>query len=125
MEFDPVALGARVKARRVDLGISQTALSEKALLGGHKTSVYRIETGVQRPTEAQLSRIAEVLRTSVAYLTTGDPDPAAPAVIEEDEARPKLVIKSRPTERTNISVYTETAEDLRVLANGPDTRCPN
>lgn len=60
-------IGQRIKARREELGISAEELGQK--IGKAKTTIYRYELGlIEKMPTSVLESIAEVLRTSPAYL---------------------------------------------------------
>ncbi len=65
---DPIdiAVGARIRARRKLLGISQQALAER--IGLTFQQVQKYERGTNRVSASKLVRIAEVLQTSAADL---------------------------------------------------------
>jgi transcriptional regulator with XRE-family HTH domain len=64
-----VRLGARIKARREQLGLSQSHLGE--LSGTHRTYVNQVENGRKNVTVGTLARIATALRTTPSTLTQG------------------------------------------------------
>jgi transcriptional regulator with XRE-family HTH domain len=59
-------IGARLAARRKELGLTQAELAEK--LGIEKESVSRLETGVISPSLGRLSTLAEALDFSMDNL---------------------------------------------------------
>ncbi|GAB2976491.1 helix-turn-helix domain-containing protein [Nocardioides montaniterrae] len=67
---DPAELGARVRAARVQRGLTQTDLGGDGVSTGY---VSRIESGARRPTLAVLAHIAERLDTTPEQLLRGVP----------------------------------------------------
>jgi transcriptional regulator with XRE-family HTH domain len=66
-----VYLGKRIRARRLELGTSQTALGDK--IGVTFQQLQKYENGTNRVSAAALVEIANHLETSVAWLTEGAP----------------------------------------------------
>lgn len=62
-------LGAKIKARREKVGLSQNALAE--LSGIHRTYVNQVENGHKNVTVNLLARIATALGTTPSTLTQG------------------------------------------------------
>jgi len=63
-------IGARIKERRLALGLPVTSLAERTGIG--RVTLTRYEAGtVKNITEDRLARIAEVLQVSLDYLRTG------------------------------------------------------
>lgn len=58
-------IGRRLKIRRLDLGISQTAVADA--LGLTFQQVQKYEKGTNRISAARLKRLAEILDVSIAY----------------------------------------------------------
>ena len=60
-------LGLRIKARRIELGMTQAELAKKL---GYKTksSITKIEQGVSDITQTQVRQFADALDCSVSYL---------------------------------------------------------
>jgi transcriptional regulator with XRE-family HTH domain len=67
------AVGTRIRERRIELGLSQRALAEPGLSYAY---ISRIESGKRRPSVRALRKLAPKLKTTVAWLETGKPDPA-------------------------------------------------
>jgi len=61
--------GKRIRHRRVELGFSQEALAEKALL--HRTYVGTVERGERNPTLLTILVLAEALELDPSVLVTG------------------------------------------------------
>jgi transcriptional regulator with XRE-family HTH domain len=76
-------IGKRLRARRVELGLSQRALAECGISYAY---ISRIEAGARRPSVEALRLIAPKLKTSVQWLETGEEDAA--------ESLAKLVLDS-------------------------------
>jgi transcriptional regulator with XRE-family HTH domain len=58
-------IGRRLKIRRLDLGISQTAVADALWLTFQQVQKY--EKGANRMSAGRLQRIAEILDVSIAY----------------------------------------------------------
>ena len=60
-------IGTRIKERRIELGMSQDELAEKM---GYKnrSTIAKIEKGVNDVVQGNIVKFSEVLNTSVAYL---------------------------------------------------------
>ncbi len=60
-------IGERIKARREELGMSQDELAEKM---GYKSrsTIAKIEKGVNDVVQANIVKFSEVLNTTIAYL---------------------------------------------------------
>lgn len=71
-----VEVGGRIRARRIALGVSQTALAKA--LGLTFQQVQKYEKGANRVSASTLVRVARELGVSVAFLV-GEEDVAAPA----------------------------------------------
>jgi transcriptional regulator with XRE-family HTH domain len=65
-----IELGQRIRLRRVELDISQTALADK--LGVSFQQVQKYEKGVNRVGAARLQKIATALDVPVAFFFEGD-----------------------------------------------------
>jgi transcriptional regulator with XRE-family HTH domain len=72
-ERDHRSIGERVRARRLELGLSQRDLSEPGLSYAY---ISRIEAGERTPSVKALRKLAPKLQTTVAWLETGQEDPA-------------------------------------------------
>lgn len=64
-----VELGARVRARRAELGLSQTALAQR--IGLHFTFISETERGLRNLSLASLLRLAHVLEVNPSALVQG------------------------------------------------------
>ena len=71
----PKAVNKRIRARRLELGLSQRAISQP---GSSYAYVSRIESGNRSPSIEALIAIAEKLETSALALLTGNPDARCP-----------------------------------------------
>jgi len=121
----PVApeLGARIKARRVLLRLSQTRLAEEVTKRGIKLSqqnVNSIESGlVARP--RALPEIAAVLGTTIAHLTDGAPVAGGPSR-EVNPGSSSLVVNmdalNRQFDRSLFPLAEPTSEGHMIMAGG-------
>jgi transcriptional regulator with XRE-family HTH domain len=75
MKTKPKAVGRRIKERRVELGLSQRAISEP---GTSYAYISRIEAGARNPSIEALIAIAEKLETTALALLTGNRHAACP-----------------------------------------------
>ena len=66
-------IGTRIKDRRIELGMSQDELAEKM---GYKSrsTIAKIEKGVNDVVQSNIVKFAEILNTSIAYLMGWDED---------------------------------------------------
>jgi transcriptional regulator with XRE-family HTH domain len=85
------SLGSRVRSRRLELGLSQSALGER--VGVSFQQIQKYESGANRISALRLGQVAEALRTSIAYLYE---DLASSAVLKgfglaEEAAKPYSV----------------------------------
>lgn len=65
---DAIAFGTRVRARRIELGLTQEQLAEKC--GLHFTYVSSVERGERNVTLRTIVRLATALGTSPAQLVS-------------------------------------------------------
>ncbi len=65
-----MTIGERIKARRDELGMSQEELAHKI---GYKskTSINKIELGIQELRQSKIKQIADALQTTPAYIWVG------------------------------------------------------
>jgi transcriptional regulator with XRE-family HTH domain len=68
-------VAARVKRRRLELGLSQRDLSEPGITYAY---VSRIESGQRRPSLEALVALGARLKVSALYLMSGDPHARCP-----------------------------------------------
>lgn len=66
-----MTIGERIRSRRKELGLTQ---EELALSLGYKdkTSIYKIEKGVQQLTQSKIKQIANALDTTTDYIMGWD-----------------------------------------------------
>ena len=109
------AIGSRIRAKRLALGLTQQELAEAALFQW-KSSICRMESGEFEPSEERLIRIAAALHTTPEYLRDGTPDP--PRAPTQVDVKPdgRFIIHARTDKRAMLPVYPETAEVIRDLA---------
>ena len=88
------ALGERVRARRLALGLSQEALAE--LTAMHWTFVGQVERGRRNVTLHNLVRLADALGVDPGVLVTGIGIDQVPAV-QPKERRPEQIRPTGPT----------------------------
>ena len=69
-------LGARLRERRITLGLTQQQVAER--IGGAAQQVHKYETGVSRLSAGRLYQLAELLEVRVGYFYEGlEPGPDA------------------------------------------------
>jgi transcriptional regulator with XRE-family HTH domain len=66
-------VGERLRARRLELGLSLEDLAEPGITIAH---ISRIERGLRQPSVRALRKLAAKLETSAAWLEFGQDDPA-------------------------------------------------
>ena len=66
-------IGEQIKKRRLQLSMSQEELA-KRMGYSHKSSINKIETGVNDIPQSKIVKFAEVLQTSVPYLMEWEED---------------------------------------------------
>jgi transcriptional regulator with XRE-family HTH domain len=66
-------VGERIRARRLELGLSQRKLATEGVTYAY---ISRIESNERQPSLRALRKIAPTLGVSVYWLETGNPDPA-------------------------------------------------
>jgi transcriptional regulator with XRE-family HTH domain len=104
---DPVDVhvGARIRTRRLLIGMNQETLAKA--LGLTFQQVQKYEGGANRVSASRLSQIADVLQVPIAYFFT-DLDAAGGAGAAELEARERL---QRPETIELIRAYYAIADD--------------
>lgn len=65
-----MSLSSRITQLRTDLGMSQNQLAK--LMDVSRQAVSKWENGLSTPDPAKMLLLAEVLKTDLVYLTTGD-----------------------------------------------------
>lgn len=82
-----MGIGERIKAARARLNLDREALADRIRIGegeDEKTgvnvkTVWRWEKGRAKPEADTIAPLASALRVSVAWLLTGEEEPALPA----------------------------------------------
>ncbi len=69
MKTKPKAVGRRIRERRVELGLSQRAISEPGISYAY---ISRVEAGARNPSIEALIALAEKLETTALTLLTGN-----------------------------------------------------
>ena len=108
--------GKKVKARREELGMTQEELAEKL---GYKTksTIAKIECGINDPVLSRVSAFAEALNTTVSYFMNWEESPS----YKEGLANAKLSKKIRqltPEEEADVSEYIDFIIGRRTKQNG-------
>ena len=78
-----MSIGSRMKARREELGMTQTQLAEK--MGVTKGAIGNYETDANSPKASMMYKIFEVLQCDANYLYQDDMFDAASVMLPEDE----------------------------------------
>ena len=81
-----IHVGARIRARRKEVRVSQEKLAEQ--LGLTFQQVQKYEKGANRVSASKLYEIAHALQASIEYFFRGLADPGAIPGVSEDGARP-------------------------------------
>lgn len=115
-----MTFGERVKARRIELGWTQEELAEKM---GYKSksSINKIELGINDVTQSKITKFAEVMHTSVEYLMGWDEDVQTngqePEYYLDEEAREMLrFLNENPKHKKILSSSRKLKpEDLEII----------
>lgn len=115
-----MTFGERVKARRIELGWTQEELAEKM---GYKSksSINKIELGINDVTQSKITKFAEVMHTSVEYLMGWDEavptNGQEPEYYLDEEAREIVELMHKdPQYRTLFSASRKLSkEDLQII----------
>lgn len=113
-------LGLRLRARRRELGLSQSALGE--MLNVTAQQVQKYEGGRNRISASMLYQAATALKTSFAYFVDGLPPPGSePSEVDHvaafvagegaDLAKAFLRVKNARQRRQIVSLVTAMAEE--------------
>jgi transcriptional regulator with XRE-family HTH domain len=108
-DFSWAEVGARVRDRRLRLGMSQQTLS--AISGVTQNGVSRIETGATNPQLSTLRNVAEALDCSVRDLIVGSSD-TEPALVERLGRIRRILESGDQRALRAIDFGMETAEAL-------------
>jgi transcriptional regulator with XRE-family HTH domain len=106
----PTAVGGRLRSRRLQLGLSQRAMSGSGISYAY---ISRIEAGSRQPSLKALRMLAAKLDVSVEWLETGE-DRQAEALSDLVEGLAKLrrAIKARTSDRPAWREFEDAAERL-------------
>lgn len=83
-KVDPDTIGGRVRARRIELRMTQEDLAD--VMDTHAPAISYYETGTNDPRAESLKKLAEALCCSTDWLLFGHEDPEARDVVNPDEA---------------------------------------
>lgn len=99
-----MTIGDRIKARREELGMTQLELALK--IGyKNKSSVNKIETGVQNLKQSKIKEIADALQTTPAYIMGWDD--------ENDPSQDEGYYYNQETASIAQAIYED--KDMRLL----------
>lgn len=95
--------GERVKNRRKQIGMTQEELT-KILGYAHKTSISKIEKGINEVPQSQVLELADALRTTVEYLmgAAKSPDRVVPVARKEEDFLVEAWHKATSDEKMQI-----------------------
>jgi transcriptional regulator with XRE-family HTH domain len=93
---------SRLRAARQQAGLTQYGLAKKLGLKGN-TPVYRFESGISSPSIKTLCRIAEVLKSDLHLLVTGEPSPTAIRLVDSLAPQISDYFKELQAERSQLS----------------------
>ncbi|MEX6506817.1 helix-turn-helix domain-containing protein [Jiella sp. M17.18] len=100
-----IMIGKRIRARRLALGMSQTALGEA--LGVTFQQVQKYEKGANRVPAGRLQRMAEIFRVPIAYFF----DPASAEKV--DDGGMAAFVSSREGRELNSAFAAISGRDVR------------
>ncbi len=105
-----VHVGARLRMRRVSVGVSQERLG--AALGVTFQQVQKYEKGSNRVSASRLQQIGGVLNVSAAYFFVGAPDVQAPALgsVEKEDLTDMFAFLSTPEGAQLASAFSRIAD---------------
>jgi transcriptional regulator with XRE-family HTH domain len=116
MENEAAEIGRRIRSRRIELGLSQADLGQRA--GIVYQQVHKYEVGVNSVPIARLRAIAEALECTVPWLLAVEP------VIELSGRSRETVIAVRLYERLSEPRRLVVRQVMRALLNEPGTEEP-
>lgn len=96
MEIDIISIGKRIKARRLELHLTQTDIYEKCGIASGVLS--RIENGKNVPSVIAFYRLAQVLQCDMNWLATGNSTNEQNSKIYKNEDRILDGFRSLPEE---------------------------
>ena len=102
--MNPISLGEKIKLLRKKNGMTQRQLADAVPISF--STFRRWETGENKPNIQIISRLAEILHTSVAYLS-GELDESAPII---GSSFIRFLEPNEPIEETVTSKYTPIVE---------------
>jgi transcriptional regulator with XRE-family HTH domain len=114
-------IGQRVKARREELGISQTVLAKRIGVSG--PSLSQLESGKIKRSR-RMSKLAAVLKVSTEWLEgSADGKPAAPAGAAKAPAvAAKVPVAAKPNGTARVDGAAKTNGAARAAAGRPHAR---
>jgi len=99
-----MSIGERIKARRLELGMTQSELAKK--LGyTDRASVSRVEAGQINLPQSRIAQFAEALRVSPAYIMGWEEDKKNPATMDgmsEDQKKLMRFAETVPAEKAAL-----------------------
>lgn len=124
-------IGARIRARREELGLNQRELAEKLPAAVSNQHVSNWERGVYRPSDKNLPLIAEALDVSVDYLYGAKPQPQTPDLMRvlgegsvAAEIKAQLDAIQEELAELRAAITTRAANDLLSAAEGDQSDTP-
>lgn len=114
-----MTIGARIKARRQELKITQREMAARLGYNDH-TSITRIEAGKVDLPQSRVAKIAEVLGVTPGYIMGWDQEPedlgALAAMVLKDPATLRLVknfIALDETDRLTVSALVDSLAEKK------------
>jgi transcriptional regulator with XRE-family HTH domain len=114
-------IGMHIKTRRIELGMSQDELAERM---GYKnrSTIAKIEKGVNDVTQTNIVKFANVLNTSIAYLMGWEETPEE--MHEKNDTATDIVLRLGKDEEFSelvkilLTLDNEQIKDITRMLNG-------
>ena len=114
-------IGMHIKTRRIELGMSQDELAERM---GYKnrSTIAKIEKGVNDVTQTNIVKFANVLNTSIAYLMGWEETPEE--MHEKNDTATDIVLRLGKDEKFSelvkilLTLDNEQIKDITRMLNG-------
>lgn len=103
-------IGARIKERRLELGITQKELAKRVGYTSH-TTIAKVESGSVDLPQSKIMAFADALDTSSQYILYGDTDNRKITYLDNDESEWLEHLRSDPELRMLLSASSKLNED--------------